>query len=176
MPLYEYCCPDPECRAVFYQTLPASESAATFPCPNHEDDVVYVNRVYGFSYKPPMPSHYNVSLGKYVSNAKELSDGFKKVSEIQSAKTGVDQNITPIDLRDTGALGVTSEGLESTFRHKRPSKQVEKLLTSTPQSKVEKRLRVNRQTKRPELKEVVIPAKTSGNWEESNKDLVDGPT
>ncbi len=64
-----------------------------------------------FTYKAPMPAHFNVAIGDYVSSRREWSDGLKKAQDEQSARLGQDVHYTEIDNRDAGALGVTEEGL-----------------------------------------------------------------
>lgn len=55
--------------------------------------------------------HYNSALGRYVTGARDLHDGFRRASDAASARNGFDCDFRPVDRRDKEKLGVTGEGL-----------------------------------------------------------------
>jgi hypothetical protein len=66
-----------------------------------------------------MPEHFNYSVGQYVTNDHALKEEFKRLSEEQSARVGMDHDyeyVSPADMADMSAHGVTEEGLDDTAR------------------------------------------------------------
>lgn len=66
-----------------------------------------------------MPEHFNHAVGSYVSNEREFRDALKVMSEEQSYRVGIDHEyeyLSPADMADASAHGVTEEGLEATER------------------------------------------------------------
>jgi hypothetical protein len=66
-----------------------------------------------------MPEHFNHSVGEWVSNKRQFYDSLKRKSEQSSIRTGMDvdlQPLTPSDMAEASAHGVTDEGLEDTRR------------------------------------------------------------
>lgn len=59
-------------------------------------------RRFSFSVLPPLSNPVN-------------RDQLKMTADRQTERTGIPHNYSPVDLRDKEALGVTSEGLDSTY-------------------------------------------------------------
>lgn len=76
-------------------------------------------RVFSFSLKPSMPPHYNTSLGSAVTGERQLNDGFKRLSDEATERTGLEHRFVAVDPRDKERLGVTSEGLAATYDRRR---------------------------------------------------------
>lgn len=72
-------------------------------------------RVFSFSARMSMPDHYNNATGQYARNERHLKDQFKEMSDIATARNGVPHNFVPIDPHDKETLGITDEGLDSTY-------------------------------------------------------------
>lgn len=64
-----------------------------------------------------MGEHFNHSLGEFVHNKTELTDGFKYKSEEMSERMGFDVNYKPVDPNDHAAIGITPEALEKRDRN-----------------------------------------------------------
>ena len=65
------------------------------------------------------PEHFNQSIGQYVNNNREFTDGLKRQSAEMSARMGQDvdyQPLGPSEMAEASAHGVTEEGLEETRR------------------------------------------------------------
>lgn len=111
---YQYRCPS--CRAIY--TLEASihdDLPERRPCPRCDFNGSV--RSYSFNHTPSFQEHFNNSLGRYVSNNREFTDGLK----IQSAEMSerMNQNIdlqplSPSEMMEASAHGVTEEGLYET--------------------------------------------------------------
>lgn len=72
-------------------------------------------RLFSFSERNDLPPHFNQSAGQYVTGQKSLDDSFKRQSELQTARTGIDHNYVAVDPRDKDRLGITDEGLGATY-------------------------------------------------------------
>ena len=110
MPEYQYRCP--QCRLMFV-TLSRTEIP---PCPVCG---AVSNRQFSFNVRNSLPEHFNHSVGSYVSNERQLRDALKVISDEQSARVGMDHNyeyLSPADMADASAHGVTEEGLDDTRR------------------------------------------------------------
>jgi DNA-directed RNA polymerase subunit RPC12/RpoP len=91
-----------------------SQSRSPHPCPFCGASA---RRLWSFNARPSMPDHFNHSLGRYVTNQRDLGDGFKRASDEASERMGIEHNFQPIDradMADPSAHGVTDEGLEHT--------------------------------------------------------------
>lgn len=73
-------------------------------------------RIVSFAFHRGMPEHYNMAVGKHVSNSRHFSDELKRKSEELTIRTGMDYDYQPVDYRDKDACGATDEGLDSTYR------------------------------------------------------------
>lgn len=79
----------------------------------------------GFCFQRSMEGHYNLAVGQYVSNERELRDSLKVASERATIRTGVEHRFVPVDLRDKERLNVTEEGLDETMKVQTDSGQRE---------------------------------------------------
>lgn len=107
MPEYQYTCLS--CKNVF-TTLSRTDIP---PCPVCKQPS---KRDYVFQARNSTPEHFNVSAGQYVSNDRELRDAFKRQSDEQSERLGIEHNLVPLtraEMRDPTVHGVTEEGLDS---------------------------------------------------------------
>lgn len=110
MAQYQYKCP--ACRFIL-----VTESRTEIPpCPvcGHQ-----TRRDFVFQVRTSTPEHFNHSVGAYVSNERELRDAFKRISDDQSERTGIEHNhefLTRAEMADGSAHGVTEEGLDVTAR------------------------------------------------------------
>lgn len=76
-------------------------------------------RQFKFSIARSMPEHFNHSVGAYVSNERQMRDALKVASEEASVRRGLDhdfQYMSPSDMQDASAHGVTEEGLDDSYR------------------------------------------------------------
>lgn len=90
----------------FYEHVCSACSGLTFTSPNIREDNCplghrQVKRVYGFqAFHKTVGEHFNHSVGKYVSNTRELKDELKRGAEKQSEDLGMDHNYVMADMRD----------------------------------------------------------------------------
>ena len=115
MPFFDYKCPRGHVR-----TLPIREDAVR--CGSDCSEIA--RRRFSFSILRSVPEHFNNSTGQYVNNTRELKDALKRQCEVESLSTGMDHNyeyLSPFDMSDAAARGVTTEGLtESALRKVEP--------------------------------------------------------
>lgn len=114
MPVYGFRCP--ECGTEFdtYAKIADYDPYSAQPC---IDCGTPAKRRYDTPppFKMPMPDHYNMSAGQYVSGEKHLRDVFKRKSDEATERTGIPHNFVPVDLRDTERVGITdATGLGAT--------------------------------------------------------------
>jgi predicted nucleic acid-binding Zn ribbon protein len=86
------------------------------PCPSCG---LHVKRIYSFTSTPSMAEHFNHSVGEYVTNRRAFYDALKRKSDESSARTGMDvdlQPLSPADMAEASAHGVTDEGLDATYQ------------------------------------------------------------
>jgi predicted RNA-binding Zn-ribbon protein involved in translation (DUF1610 family) len=99
--------------------------ADSIPCPSCSQPA---QRQWGFAYKAGFQGGYNPTLGRNISSRRELRTALSMASEkAMQPRYNVDNNgeihevvpppvdYKPVDMRDKEALGVTSEGLDSTY-------------------------------------------------------------
>jgi putative FmdB family regulatory protein len=75
------------------------------------------HRDFSFNHTPSFQEHFNHSLGRYVNSNREFRDGLKLQSEEMSVRMGqnVDlQPLSPSEMAESSAHGVTEEGLYET--------------------------------------------------------------
>lgn len=107
---YQYKCRG--CR-LFFTTLDRDDIS---PCPVCATPAT---RHFAFNIGRSIPEHFNNSTGTYVSNERELRDQLKMMSDEESGRIGMDHEYTylsPSDMMDAEAHGVTEEGLDTTHR------------------------------------------------------------
>lgn len=116
---YEYECPS---HGTFLDPVRAdSVFCADITCTN------MAQRRWGFSYRP-FPTHYNPSVGMTINSPSQLRSELSRQSDIASSPSTVydadgsphvverpPTNFQPVDIRDRETLGVTNEGLDSTY-------------------------------------------------------------
>ena len=115
MPLFDFQCIDPNCQLVQVDIFqPIKETTPYVPCPACGSAAA---KILAFpAIKPSLQPHFNAATNTYVTSDRQLRDVMKAQSAEISARTGVAHDFTPIDRRETSALGVTEEGLDETRR------------------------------------------------------------
>lgn len=120
MASYAFRCPS--CRASYTIESSVHDSTPEMrPCPRCGNDSI---RHYGFNMARSFPEHFNQSIGQYVNNNREFTDGLKRSSAEMSERMGqhVDyQPLGPSEMAEASAHGVTEEGLEDTRRRQHDS-------------------------------------------------------
>lgn len=124
MPNYRFECPACGYVDLYYHSFD-DISEAYHECPHCEVEEgpcggepirSTMERVYDFSFfRRSMPEHYNLSAGKFVRNEQHFKDELRRQSDEASERVGLEHNFVPVDPRDKEALGVTDEGLDSTY-------------------------------------------------------------
>ena len=71
--------------------------------------------MWGFNTPKMVHESYNHALGQVVTGRKDERDKLKELSERRSEETGIPHNYQPVDLSDTKTLGITDEGLDTTY-------------------------------------------------------------
>lgn len=104
MPVYEFRCPHNPSFIDTDRTPPMCDECC-----------LPMKRVWSFSFHRPMPDHFNASTGTYVRNERQFRDELKKMSDEATERTGIPHNYVPVDPMDKEALGVTDEGLDTTY-------------------------------------------------------------
>ena len=121
MPTYTYRCP--WCNNEWDRFFPFDESDTPVYCSYdgcHAEKVLSIG-----AFHRSMPAHYNMSVGKHVSNIREFKDDLKRASETASQRTGIAHNFTPIDMRDPAQTRATEDGLETTRKRETDTGQRE---------------------------------------------------
>lgn len=73
-------------------------------------------RKFTFNVSMSMKEHWNTAVGSYVSNSRELDDQFKRKSEEQSVRTGIEHEYVRVDqadMQDASAHGVDENSFRS---------------------------------------------------------------
>lgn len=107
---YQYTCGN--CGATATTLTPADSTV----CPRCGQST---RRDFSFGIARSIPEHFNHSVGMHVTNERQLRDALKVASEEASHRLGVDHNyeyLSPADMADASAHGVTGEGLDATAR------------------------------------------------------------
>jgi hypothetical protein len=117
MPLFDYKCPRGHIRTL-------TQRSDAILCGSDCSEIA--TRRFSFFIARSVAEHFNLSTGTYVTNEHALREDLKRQSDSESERTGLDHHyeyLSPADMADAAARGVTEEGL-------RPSKlrQVESLL------------------------------------------------
>jgi hypothetical protein len=123
MPVYEFRCPT--CGNATYTTDREQNLSCRLCSPGKA-----MKRVWGFSFHRPFQAGFNPTFGKPISNRAQLEAELSKASDIASAPRivhdhdgqphevpGIPTRLVPVDVRDKEALGVTEQGLDSTYNH-----------------------------------------------------------
>lgn len=80
-----------------------------------------MKRKFSLAFSPVLHTHFNPTVGKEVSSMRGFKDDLKRASDAATAATGIPHNFQPLspsELKDAAALGVTDEGLKETHDHK----------------------------------------------------------
>lgn len=75
-------------------------------------------RVYSFQAVRTMPEHFNLAAGKFVRNERELTDHYKRLSDIATERVGIPHEFQPVSQSEKKALNVTAEGLDTTINRR----------------------------------------------------------
>ena len=111
MPLYEY-----RCKYCNRSTMHTERGDSTL-CASCGRTAA---RRYSFTVAPMMHEHLNNTTGTVVSSHRKFKDDLARQSEEASVRTGIEhdfQPLTPSELADASAHGVTDEGMDATRRH-----------------------------------------------------------
>lgn len=122
MPTYEYRCPN--CQTTILATEPGSSQACA--CGAN------ARRIWGFRLASVMHEHHSSVTGTVVSDRRQIRSELRRLSEKATERTGVVHNYVEADLRDTKALRVTDEGLNTTYDTKVRSGEIEKGKSAWP--------------------------------------------
>lgn len=120
MPVYDYVCKG-GCGSHFQW---ATREGHRTRCPACETGTVM--RQWGFRMAPVMHAHLNHTTGTVVSDPRQFERDLRRKSEEMSERTGIPHNYVPADRNDVKKLGVTEEGLDSTYNRKVASGELEK--------------------------------------------------
>jgi hypothetical protein len=105
MPLFDYKCPAGHIRTL-------TKRADAVLCGSDCSEIA--TRRFSFSIVRSIPEHFNLATNSYVNNEREVKDTLKRQSDELSVRTGMDHSyeyLSPADMQDVAARGVTSEGL-----------------------------------------------------------------
>ena len=111
MPFFDYQCP--RCQHVTTRYNERGDRSRCGLCGTP------ATRIYSFSVRHSVPEHFNNTLGSYVNNEREVRDGLKRAEEAQAIATGFDakyEYVSPADMADASAHGVTQEGMDPVHR------------------------------------------------------------
>lgn len=72
----------------------------------------------GIGVARPMQPHWNPTTQSEVTSMTNFKSQLRKASEEYEDKFGIESRLVPIDPDDTKALGITSEGLDTTNRER----------------------------------------------------------
>lgn len=114
---YDFKCTGPDCEYITEVT----DRHGEYKCPFCSFPL---KRVWNLFHSTPIITEpvYNPSLGKHVSGMKDMKEKFKIASDSASERLGMSVNYQPVDLSQKGSIGVTDEGLDSTYKREHDSK------------------------------------------------------
>jgi hypothetical protein len=110
MPEYQYRCKG--CSRLFA----SGDRSDVTRCPYCQTGAT---RVFAFYTGTGMKEHWNTAVGRYVSNRHDMDEALKRQSDEASVRTGIDHQyeyISPAEMADPSAHGVSEDGLEETRR------------------------------------------------------------
>lgn len=112
MPLFDFACECGHVQRDIFQ--PIATTTSTIPCPACQN---VARKVLSFpAVKKPFRPHFNMSVGKYVTNESEFKAALSQASDVASARTGIDHNYTPISAQEQReVMGVDDTGLDATY-------------------------------------------------------------
>lgn len=137
MPLYDYLCDVCGWRGESYASIHEESSHIDCPRCNHPEEREriattphtlaapprepvlarkIITRFPGIAHGMVREAHYNTSVGKVVSSDADFRSELSRASDAASERNGFPVQFAPIDHRESrDHLGVTDEGLESTY-------------------------------------------------------------
>ncbi|MGI0133620.1 MAG: hypothetical protein ACREBW_01510 [Candidatus Micrarchaeaceae archaeon] len=77
--------------------------------------MIFCRRVFSFNFRPSMPDHFNNYAGKYVRNEREYRDSLKRLSDDNTAQSGIPHSYVPLtraEMMDPSVVGVTGESID----------------------------------------------------------------
>lgn len=117
MPIYEFKCKNQQCGNIYQDFRPLGDTVPRGSCP---DCGSRFGRHFGLFAAGPvdtMDAHMNATTGTVIRSRKEFRNELKRKSDEMSERTGMTHNYVEHDAREMKQdLGVTDEGLESTYR------------------------------------------------------------
>lgn len=119
MPLYEY-----RCKECGYQRQSQKRDSQLGYCPDCDRGIL--KRSWGFQMAPVVHQYFDHSTGQVINDRKHLLSVAKEMSDRQTERTGITHNYVPADMTDKATLGITGEGLDSTYNAQVKSGQIEK--------------------------------------------------
>lgn len=106
MPLYEYRCPQCDTRT----TSTTRADRVTRVCLSCGYSGPH-QRVFSFSFKPLLHSHFNHTTGTMISDMKQMRSELSRASDAATEQTGIPHNFQPLEPGDHAASGATNEGI-----------------------------------------------------------------
>ena len=116
MPIYEHKCKT--CHTHKETFAISSDALPELICCNTP-----MSRVFSFRAGMVMQEHYDPTIGRAISDKRQLIEHGKRLSEESHLRTGLDTNYVLADYTDKEAMGVTDEGLHEQARNWRDEKQ-----------------------------------------------------
>jgi hypothetical protein len=130
------------CRACGYELTREAPVGSDVPrphCPEciRQHGAVLMARVYSFSAKPAFEDHYSHATGQYVASRTALSDAMKAKNEEMTLRTGYEQKMEPVNLREVAARSIDGETLDMLRReHKGPEPFPKAMVEAVEKGKV----------------------------------------
>jgi hypothetical protein len=114
---YDFKCTGPDCEHI----QEVGDRHKSYKCPFCNFPL---KRVWSLFHSTPIITEpvFNPSLGKFVSGKADMMEKFKVASASASERLNMDVNYQPVDLAQKGSIGVTDEGLDSTYKQAHDSK------------------------------------------------------
>lgn len=104
------------CRACGHTadlTVRADSAGACPQCDGGE-----LRRVFAVRMGSVMHEHFNATVQRPISSQRQFEAELRRASDEATERTGVEHRFAPVDPTDRKALGVTSDGLAATNRHR----------------------------------------------------------
>lgn len=106
--LYHY-----RCRGCGAEALVEHRADTLGECAGCEGEL---RRVWSVNVAPVMHEHWNTTVQKPISSMRQFETELRRASDEATARTGIEHRFAPVDPTDRKALGVTSEGMDTTNR------------------------------------------------------------
>lgn len=105
--MYEYKCPECGGRRKSHQR--GNKLMFKQPCDCGYEG--FFKRVFGFALKPIMHEHFNHTVGKPISDMKQMRSELDRASDEATRQTGIEHRFRPVEYGDAAAVGATAEGI-----------------------------------------------------------------